>query len=441
MVSPIAMPSITISFFTFIFFFFLAAVCHAANHPGPAREAIEIIIGGGSNSPPSPPPDCPPLPPPPCPPPSSPFESKRIELVYPVIQNLKRRIRSDPLGVTNTWVGPDICQYKGFFCAVVPDYKVKALARVNFNGFNLAGPDLSLHGFLDQLPDVTLFHANSNQFTGTVPGTLANLRYLFELDLSNNKLSGDFPVEVLGATKLTFLDLRFNSFSGAVPPRVFNLDLDVLFINNNGLMQTLPDEIGATPVLFLTLANNKFTGEIPRSIGKASRTLLEVLLLNNRLSGCLPCEIGLLGRARVFDASRNLLTGPIPHSFGCLAHMEVLNLAQNQLYGPVPETVCQLAHLANLSLSYNYFTLVGPICMKLIERKVLDVRMNCILGLPMQRSKAQCVAFFSRPITFPDPKWFNWVPCRPNSQKQSDRRLTAQGASLRSFEALVPHRL
>ncbi|KAL2477280.1 Leucine-rich repeat (LRR) family protein [Forsythia ovata] len=104
--------------------------------------------------------------------------------------------------------------------------------------------------------------------------------------------------------------------------------------------------IWAPPQLFtLTLANNKFIGPIPKSIGlgQASKTLIEVLFLNNQLSGCLPCEIGLLGKTRVFDVSRNFLTGPIPQSFACLFKMEILNLANNQFYGPVPEPCVQAA--------------------------------------------------------------------------------------------------
>ncbi|KAK3018564.1 hypothetical protein RJ639_004289 [Escallonia herrerae] len=437
---------------------------------GKTREALEIVIGigGGSSSPapspdnqdcpPPPPPEplCPPPPPspspppppaPPPPPPVSPyiFESKRIEIVYPVIQNFKRRIKHDPHGITKTWVGPDVChKYKGFFCDLVPDYKLRALAGVDFNGFNFGGPELTLTGFLEELPDVAIFHANSNNFTGTIHKNIANLRYFYELDLSNNNFLGEFPKEVLGATKLTFLDLRYNSFSGVVPPQVFTLDLDVLFINNNRFKQTLPGNLGSTPVLFLTLANNKFVGPIPRSLGQASKTLVEVLFLNNQLSGCLPYEIGLLRNATVFDVGGNELTGPIPQSFACLSKMEILNLAQNKFYGPVPELVCELPNLVNLSLSYNYFTQVDPQCRKLIQNKVLDVKMNCILDIPMQRSAADCNAFFSQPRYCPDEKSLSLVPCssknvRSNSRKLSDPKSTARAASPRSYGAMFPH--
>ncbi|GFY89578.1 leucine-rich repeat (LRR) family protein [Actinidia rufa] len=262
------------------------------------------------------------------------------------------------------------------------------------------------------------------------PQKVSSLRFFFELDLSNNKFAGAFPMEVLGATQLTFLDLRSRR---------------ALFINNNNFIGSIPDNLGSTPVLYLTLANNKLVGPIPRSIGRASKTLVEVLFLNNQLSGCLPYEIGLLKIATVFDVGFNQLTGPIPHSFACLDKMQELNLAQNQFYGPVPEMVCTLRNLVNLSLSYNYFTQVGPECRKLIKSNRLDVRMNCILDLPKQRSAAECAAFFSKPRNCPDEKSFSFIPCwksvQPNSLEPSDRRSMAPVAPPMSYGSLIPHRL
>ncbi|CAI9104606.1 OLC1v1003312C1 [Oldenlandia corymbosa var. corymbosa] len=397
--------------------------------------------------PPPPPPSPPPPPPPPSPPPPS-FESKRVELVFPVIQKLKKKIANDPKGITKTWVGPDICnKYKGFRCAVLPDLGVKGVSDVQFNGFNFEGPELTLDGFIDQLPDLSIFHANSNKFTGIIPKKITTFKYLFELDLSNNNFGGQFPYEVLGATKLTFLDLRFNKFSGVVPPQVFTLDLDVLFINNNNFRQTLPDNLFTLPALYLTLANNKLTGPIPCTIGKASKTLSEVLFLNNQLSGCLPSEIGLLKKLTVFDVSRNLLTGQIPYSFGCLTSMEILNLANNQFNGVVPDSICNLPNLKNFTLSYNFFTGVGPACLKLIKKGVLDVKKNCIPGISNQRSKQECDAFACKLKRCPNPQNYplNWMPCRQSTRssamvRRNARELAATPSELPlSYKALHSH--
>lgn len=339
------------------------------------------------------------------------FADQRLAVVYPIIQKFKSTITSDPLKVTLSWVGSDVCNYKGFYCENPPDNTTAiALASVDFNGFQLSAP--TLDGFLDQLPDIALFHANSNNFSGNISPAISKLRYLYEFDISNNRFSGEFPSAILSMSSLTFLDIRFNLFTGSVPPQLFTKKLEALFINNNDFMQKLPDNLGTTHATYLTLANNKFMGPIPSSIAKALSTLTEVIFLNNLLTGCLPYEIGLLKEVTVFDAGNNRLTGPIPFALGCMEKVEQLNFAGNLFYGMVPEVVCRLENLANLSLSNNYFTWVGPICRRLIVRGTLDLRNNCVPGLPFQRPVAECAFFFSYPRFCPPTPPFGFFPCK-----------------------------
>ncbi|KAJ8533646.1 hypothetical protein K7X08_006970 [Anisodus acutangulus] len=124
--------------------------------------------------------------------------------------------------------------------------------------------------------------------------------------------------------------------------------------------------------------------------------------------------------------------------------MQILNLAQNQLYGAVPELVCKLSNLKNLSLSYNYFTEVGTECKKLIQRNVLDVRMNCIKGLAMQRSVAECAAFSCKPRSCPDEKSLGLVPCSIGKYEQNQLDSSASSVSApapRTYSAFKPHSL
>ncbi|KAJ7958194.1 Leucine-rich repeat receptor-like protein kinase family [Quillaja saponaria] len=351
-------------------------------------------------------------------PPASPPESdalefmdQRLAVVYPVIQKFKSIITSDPLGITKSWVGSDVCSYKGFYCDHPPDNNSAiGVASIDFNGFQLGAP--SLDGFIDQLPDIALFHANTNNFAGTICPKIARLPYLYEFDISNNQFAGPFPTAILGLNSLTFLDIRFNFFSGAVPPQLFTRNLDALFINNNNFMQRLPLNLGSTHILLLTLANNKFTGPIPRSLPKAFSYLTEVLFLGNQLTGCLPYEIGFFKDAIVFDAGNNKLTGPLPFSLACLKMVEQLNFADNLLFGVIPEVICELGNLVNLSLSSNYFTHAGPLCRSLIDRGALDLRNNCIPGLPFQRSPLECIRFFGYP-RFCSRIWsYGYIPCK-----------------------------
>ncbi|KAL6209824.1 hypothetical protein ACLB2K_020763 [Fragaria x ananassa] len=347
-----------------------------------------------------------------------------------------------------TWKGNNPCNFTGFICGVVPVYNQDAVAGVNFNGRKLAGKwggkerQLSLDGFLDQLPDLVFFHANSNNFTGQVPIGTSKLKYFFELDLSNNKLDGGFPYEVLSAPNLTFLDLRFNNYQGSVPPQVFLYkDIDVVFLNNNNFNEQIPDAVGSSTAHYLTFANNKFWGPIPRTIGNASKTLFEVLFLNNRLSGCLPMEIGKLNQATLFDVSCNQLTGPIPQSFACLTKMEILVLDNNQFYGAVPELVCKLPRLTNLSLANNYFTQVGPACRKLIKKGFLHVDNNCILDLKDQRPKSECASFFSKPRYCPNERSLLYIPCKGQYSGENSKKLEHRGQASAplTYGTLRPH--
>lgn len=361
-------------------------------------------------SPPSPLPILPPLP-------SIPggliFADLRLAVVYPIIQSFKNIVTSDPLGVTKSWVGPDICSYKGFFCDTPPNNaSAIAVASIDFNGYGLTAP--TLDGFIDQLPDLAIFHANSNFFSGTVPSNIANLPYLYELDLSNNRLTGPFPLAVVGMDSLSFLDIRFNLFSGSVPPAIFTQNLNVLFLNDNDFVSALPQSLGNSHILYLTLANNRFTGPLPRDIAKALSELSEVLLMNNELTGCLPYELGFLNQVTVFDISHNKLTGPLPFSLACLERVSLLDLSANLIYGMVPDMICQLPNLAKLSLSDNYFTQIGPFCRNLMSRGILDVSNNCIPGLPSQRSLFECAAFFAVPRICPYLETYKIIPCKPH---------------------------
>ncbi|XP_039035045.1 uncharacterized protein At4g06744-like [Hibiscus syriacus] len=342
------------------------------------------------------------------------FEDQRLAVVYPVIQAFKKTITEDPLNITANWVGSDICSYTGFYCDNPPDnVSAVAVAGIDFNGFHLAAA--TLLGFIDNLPDLAIFHANSNNFSGSVPD-VSKLRYFYELDISNNAFSGTFPTTVFSVKDLSFLDIRFNSFAGEIPPEIFNQPLEVLFINNNEFTAKLPENFGSTPVLYLTLANNHLTGPIPRSIGNLNSTLIEILLLSNKLSGCLPYELGFLKELKVFDVERNLLTGPLPCSLSCLEKIELLNFANNLLYWEVPEELCSLTNLVNLSLSDNFFTKVGPICRKLIKSGVLDVRQNCIPGFPDQKSLHECAEFYLKYIKLcPYPSSYKIIPCRDDA--------------------------
>ncbi|WOL14030.1 leucine-rich repeat extensin-like protein 4 [Canna indica] len=313
---------------------------------------------------------------------------------YAALQAWKSAITEDPSGILTTWVGSNVCSYKGIFCSTPPEGTASfsshstVVSAIDLNHRNLKG---SLVPELAALSHLSILHLNSNRFSGQVPDAFRELQYLTELDLSSNQFAGPFPFATLLIPNLVYLDLRFNSFSGEVPDELFEKELDAIFLNNNQFEGQIPVSLWSSPASVITLANNRFSGSLPSSFGYMSSRTRELLFLNNKLTGCIPDEVGFLGDIEVLDLSFNSFTGHLPSSLSCLSDIEVLNIAHNQLSGALPELVCDLKSLLNLTVSFNFFSGFSQDCDKLSFRNVgFDFSGNCVSGRNMQRPPPQC---------------------------------------------------
>ncbi|PRQ46737.1 putative leucine-rich repeat-containing, plant-type, leucine-rich repeat domain, L [Rosa chinensis] len=319
--------------------------------------------------------------------PPSGSSSSDLGRAYTALQAWKSAISDDPTKVLDTWVGPDVCSYKGVFCADSEDGQT-FVAGIDLNHANLKGILVKELSFLTEM---SLIHLNSNRFSGTIPDTFTDLNSLQELDLSNNQFSGPFPTTTLYIPNLIYLDLRFNNFTGSIPDELFNKNLDAIFLNNNQFEGELPQSLGNAQASVINLANNKFSGNFPSNFGFIGTKLKEILFLNNQLTGCIPEGVGLFSEIQVFDVSFNSLAGHLPDTISCLQEIEVLNLAHNKLSGVLPDLVCSLKSLVNLTVAYNFFSGFSQECAKLYYRNVgFDFSLNCIPGKNMQRPQPQC---------------------------------------------------
>lgn len=324
----------------------------------------------------------------------SPFfiPNPRLMKAYIALQAWKHAMTSDPNEFTANWYGPDVCNYSGVYCAAAPDDPhILTVAGIDLNHANIAG---FLPEELGLLKDLALFHLNSNRFYGTIPATFIHLHLLYELDISNNQFSGPFPYIVLYLPSLKYLDIRFNEFHGDIPDKVFELELDALFLNDNKFASSLPENLGNSPVSVFVIANNNVSGSIPPSLAKMAETLEEIILSNLGLTGCLRQDIGMLTGLKVLDVSFNKLCGTLPESIGKMRSLEQLNVAHNKLSGQVPENVCSLPNLEKFTFSFNYFSGESPVCLRLPAK---DDTGNCIPGRPLQRSPEECRSFYAHP--------------------------------------------
>ncbi|RWR91220.1 LRR.XII-like protein [Cinnamomum micranthum f. kanehirae] len=161
--------------------------------------------------------------------------------------------------------------------------------------------------------------------------SLTNCSGLNHLTLSHNQFSGTLPNSVANlSTQLTRLWLNGNEFFGAIPRGLENLANLILLNLGQNLFTDIPS------LLVIDMSMNHFTGTLPLDIGQ-SKNLIGLNISNNRLSGEIPPSLSALIVLQVLDLSHNKLTGHIPSNMEQLLSLQYLSLSFNNLEGEVPE--------------------------------------------------------------------------------------------------------
>ena len=120
-----------------------------------------------------------------------------------------------------------------------------------------------------------------------------------------------------------------------------------LWLPDNNLNGTIPDELGSLDLWWLYLPDNKLMGSIPASVASANFT--QIVLRNNRLTGAIPSEIGASTGLLALDVGHNNLEGELPDALGQLRNLGVLNVSHNSFYGALPRDLMDLHSLFNYS--------------------------------------------------------------------------------------------
>ncbi|KAE8680054.1 Detected protein of unknown function [Hibiscus syriacus] len=235
------------------------------------------------------------------------------------------------------------------------------------------------------LPNLHCLNLSYNFIEGELPSSIGAMRKLLLLVLSFNNLSGEVPKELAeNCSLLLGLMLNDNNFHGAFFSNHFNLrNIQVLKLGNNeftGSLITKKEFYGRMEIF--DVSNNNMDGKIPNAIAA------EVILLqNNSFEGQIPC--GGFSGADVIDISHNFLSGPIPSclspealssvsllnlrdnrlsgnipaQIGMLPCLRILLLGNNRFNGSIPEQLCQLRNISIMDLSNNSFTGSIPSCL------------------------------------------------------------------------------
>lgn len=227
--------------------------------------------------------------------------------------------------------------------------KLSSLSFVRLQNNRLSGTIPSSIGYLTSLQRLSL--AN-NQLKGHIPSSLGNLKSLTELYLSHNQLSGQLPRSIGGISELLYLSISHNMIEGPLPREISSLSnlqsLDLSFNHLN--MSTIPKWLMQLPSLSrIYLAGCEIHGEIPDFIPKS---LLELDLSANHLSGRIPAWIGSFSQLYSLNLSKNKFVSEIPSSVTNLEILGLLDLHSNKLEGSVNAVFQIKSKFAGGSLTY-----------------------------------------------------------------------------------------
>ncbi|XP_026439189.1 LRR receptor-like serine/threonine-protein kinase EFR [Papaver somniferum] len=287
----------------------------------------------------------------------------------------KDKITDDPLGVLNSWNASSHCSnWTGITCSRRHPSRVTRLVLESMGLVGTISPYIGNLSFLRVISLLSTLDLGSNQFTGSVPPSLGNLKNLTRLNIERNYLGrGDidglrFLNSLPNCSKLETLSISFNNFSGQLPDSIANLStkLTILYVGANNIFGKLSNLIS------LDLSGNQLTGKIPSNICNNTR-LERISFSTNKLQGGIPPIFG--------NCQKMMLTGDLPSEVGNLNRIVYLYLSNNQLSGRIPDSLGKCIGLEELSLAGNLFEWVIPASLASLEGlQRLDMSGNKLSG-------------------------------------------------------------
>uniref|UniRef100_M4EUK3 Leucine-rich repeat-containing N-terminal plant-type domain-containing protein n=1 Tax=Brassica campestris TaxID=3711 RepID=M4EUK3_BRACM len=182
---------------------------------------------------------------------------------------------------------------------------------------------------------LTLLDLRSNAFRGSLPIISP---WLIVMLASDNSFTGDIPLSLCNQRFLLVLDLGHNNFSGSIPSCLINSFVQQLDLHNNNLTGRLPDILDKTGSLVtLDVRHNQITGKLPRSLTNC-KYLYVLNVEGNKIVDTFPFWLKELPNLRVMVLRSNMFHGPLyspqhPLSF---PQLQMIDISRNKFTGKLP---------------------------------------------------------------------------------------------------------
>ncbi|KAG7944215.1 hypothetical protein I3843_15G088500 [Carya illinoinensis] len=229
------------------------------------------------------------------------------------------------------------------------------LAGCSFNG------DIPYE--LGNLSNLVFLALNTNNLTGKIPPSLGSFSKLLWLDLAENMLTGSLPISTSKTPGLDLLSearhfhFNKNKLSGPIPAKLFssNMNLRHILFDGNQLSGSIPPTIGLVKSLeVLRLDRNALIGSVPDLSNLTN--IVELNLALNQLTGTLP-DLTQMMKLNYLDLSNNSFKpSEAPTWFSSLSTLTTLVMENGSLQGSIPHELFSFPQLEEVKLRNNEFS-------------------------------------------------------------------------------------
>nr|KJB28121.1 hypothetical protein B456_005G028600 [Gossypium raimondii] len=232
------------------------------------------------------------------------------------------------------------------------------LEKPNFKTF-IKNLKFLMELYLDASNALHSLSLSYTNFSGKLPESIGNLKFLTNFELYDCNFFGPIPSSIANLSHLVNLDLSSNKLSGSIHSSLFTLpSLKILYLEENQLVGKIDEFPNASSSLIqvLYIGKNYLTGPIPKSILQLPR--LEGLYIGDNSFSSMKLDMFVqLKNLKGLDLSNSLglsscnLT-EFPEFIKRQDKLVDLDLSNNHIHGVVPNWLWK-SSLSRVNLSFN----------------------------------------------------------------------------------------